>query len=778
MPIDRREFLAGLSGLGVGLGLGWISHLLPLPSPGIGPDWTPGHEEFVASTCLLCPSHCGIRGRVVDGRLVRIDGNPLHPVSQGGLCAKGRAGIQLLYHPGRIVGPLERIGPPGSDQFRRLSWEDALSRIAGTLGELRSAGEAGSVAWLTGDLPGIMGELVRRFASVYGTPHVIREDYADGSSAVMKLCQSIDAPPAFDLAASDFVLSFGAALSEAWWSLPQAARARAAAGSGRPRWVQVDVRHSRTAARADEWLAVRPGTYGTLALGLAYVILKEGLFDTERVRDEVLGIDDLQSETGEVIPGFRTLVLRYGRTRQVSERTGVPAEALVRLAKAFGAARRPVAVWDQSVSWRSDGLSDALAIHALNILVGALNRPGGVLVQPRLPVPPLAEAAGLDVAGALSALTPGDWAARIATETPSPVKAMFLYQANPLASSPDPAKVEEALERLPLLVSFSPFLDESSKHAHFVLPDHTYLERWQDAPAPPSVPTPVWGLVQPMVRPLHDTRASGDVILDLASRLGGDVARGLPWSKVEDLVEERGKALAAAQRGGAMAGSLRREELRELESRGWWLPHGKSRAEFWEAMGSNGGWFDPYYDYDDRSTASQFPDGKVWLFSLEARRLLRSTTNGLAEGFLPTRDDRPVNEDETAYPLQLIPYRVMTLASGGTALMPWLLEHLGILTGDAWESWAEINPETGRRLGLTSGQVVRIESEAGAFRARLRFFAGAQPDVVNAPYGLHTAVEGWGRADGANPLRAIGDRRDLSTGLPDWLSTRVRVVPA
>jgi anaerobic selenocysteine-containing dehydrogenase len=109
--------------------------------------------------------------------------------------------------------------------------------------------------------------------------------------------------------------------------------------------------------------------------------------------------------------------------------------------------------------------------------------------------------------------------------------------------------------------------------------------------------------------------------------------------------------------------------------------------------------------------------------------------------------------------------------------MPWLLEHVGVLSGDAWETWAEIHPRTGRRLGLSSGQMVRIESPSGSVRARLRFLAGAQPDVVNVPYGLHTSVEGWGRAEAANPLIAVGDRREPVLGLPDWYSTRVRIVP-
>lgn len=782
MPIGRREFLAGAGGLSLGLGLGAISHWLPLAPPQAGPDWSPGKEEFVPSTCLLCPSHCGIRGRVVDGNLVRIEGNPLHPVSRGGLCPKGAAGVQLLYHPGRITGPIERIGPPGSSEFKRVSWEDALKRIGANLTDLRARGEAGSVVWLMGDTTGIMNDLIRRFAGVYGTRHLIREDYADGSQEVLRLSQGIHAPPAFDLGASDMVLSFGAPLSEAWWCLPQSARAREGDSGSRPRWIQFDVRLSRTAARADEWVPVRPGTYGAVALGIAYVLLKEGLYDAEMVRDQVAGIDDWMDERGQTVHGFRSLVLRHARPEAISQVTGVPAETLVRLAKEFGGKRRPVVVWDQTVSWRAGGLADALAIHALNVLGGALDRPGGVLVQPPLPVPPLKAPPG---SGSKSAAAPAtdelggaEWLARSARGDGPGANVLFLYYTNPVASSSNSAEAARALERVPLVVSFSPFLDESSRYAHLVLPDPTYLERWQDAPAPPTVPYPVWGLVQPVVPPMHDTRAAGDVILALGARMGGEVASSLPWTKVEDLVKERGRALARSPRGSVMVEPFRREELRELEARGWWMPHGMSDDAFWTSLCERGGWFDPYYDYNDRSAISQFPDGKVWVFPPEARLKLASRMPDLTEGFLPLGGGSGTREDEKGYPLLLVPYRVMTLASGGTALMPWLLENLGVLTGEAWETWAEIDPETGRELGLSHGQMVRVESGVGGFEARLRFFHGAQPGVLNVPYGLHTVVEGWGVARGANPIAAVGSRRDPITGLPDWYSTRVRVVPA
>jgi anaerobic selenocysteine-containing dehydrogenase len=361
-----------------------------------------------------------------------------------------------------------------------------------------------------------------------------------------------------------------------------------------------------------------------------------------------------------------------------------------------------------------------------------------------------------------------------ATEVPT--KVLFLYQANPVASAARAEEVRHALAQVPLVVSFSPFLDESARCANLVLPDHTYLERWQDALAPAAVAFPVWGVVQPVVKPLHDTRATGDVILDIAARLGGPLKAWARWSTVEEIVRLRGVALADARRGSAFVEPFRQDELRELEGRGWWLPHGQSADEYSTLILDSGGWFDPIYDYHDSSGISQHADGRVWIFPAEARARLAGSPHGLAENFLPI-GAAPARDAETPrdFPLQLIPFRVLTLASGGTSLMPWLLEQLGVTTGHSWETWAEINPETARELGLQSGQRVRVESADGSFEATLRLFAGAQPGVVNVPYGLHTRVEGWHQPRGANPLAAVGKRVDPVTGLPDWYSTRVRV---
>lgn len=777
MAISRRNFLIGAAGAGIGFGLGAVSHQFPLASPHFGPEWAPGEQTFVPSTCLLCPAHCGIRARLVDGRLTRIDGNPLHPVSQGGLCAKGGAGLQLLYHPGRVKGPLYRVGPPGSDAFEPISWDAALARIVAALKTSRQAGLAAApVEWLVGDVSGVMGELIAGFCGVYGTARITVDDYRDGSADVLRMCQGIAAPPAFDLGAADLVLSFGAGLAEAWWALPQAARARDGEPQRSPRWIQADVRLSRSAASADEWVPVRPGTYGTLAMGLAYVIVKEGLYNADALSRHVSGWEDWTDRDGTRHVGFRTLVLRHGRPDDVSARTGVPVARLTSLAKTFGSARQAVAVWDQAVAWRTGGLADALAIHALNTLTGRLSRRGGLLVQApmaRLPGPLDGTPAGT-VNLSDAPLMSTTWPAADGRAAPG---MLFLYQANPVASAPRSEEARQALARVPLVVSFSPFFDESARYANLVLPDHTYLERWQDALAPAAVPSPVWGVVQPVVKPLHDTRSTGDVILELARRLGGDLAAWSRWSSVEEIVRARGAALAAVNRGSAFVDRFRQSEAQELERRGWWLPHGQSADDFWQAILASGGWFDPVVDDPDGSVLSQHADGRVWIFPADARARLKKSEARLAEGFLPVEDaSAPRGSSEEAFPLQLVPFRVMTLASGSTPLMPWLLEHLNVMNDGAWETWVEIGPQTAKKHAVQSGQRVRVESASGAFDATVRVSAGAQPDVVNVPYGLHTRVEGWGDARGANPLAAVGRRADPVSGMPDWYSTRVRLV--
>ncbi|MBI4552200.1 MAG: molybdopterin-dependent oxidoreductase, partial [Candidatus Latescibacteria bacterium] len=279
MKVNRREFLtfAGFTVAGVTLGrLGRdriLAHETFKESWGDGP----GVEQWVRSVCGQCPAGCGLNVRVVDGHAVKIEGNELCPVSRGGLCPKGAAGLQALYDPDRLVGPVQRLGPRGSGRWKRIGWEEALRIVATRLGALRQQGQPQSVVWLTGRQSGMIGQLLRRFCEAYGTPNFLEipDLYDETSTLVAWATHGIAAPLGYDLEHTAYLLSFGSPILESWRSPVWANRAYGRLRRGRPdrrgRFIQVESRLSPTAAKADEWIPINPGTEAALALGIAHV---------------------------------------------------------------------------------------------------------------------------------------------------------------------------------------------------------------------------------------------------------------------------------------------------------------------------------------------------------------------------------------------------------------------------------------------------------------------------------------------------------------------------
>ncbi len=747
------------------------------------PEWEPGLEQYLSSACLICPSRCGIRGRVVDGRLVRIDGNPLHPLSRGGLCPRGAAGVQMLYHPERLTSPLVRIGPRGSGSWRRISWQSAVGSLAERLAQLRGAGRPDALAVVAGYAAGSMDDLWRQFLRAYGSARYVADAYADGTDAVMVAMHGVGRRPAYDLDRATLVLSFGAPLFEAWWSPVQAAAAfgRSERGrSQRPRFVQVDTRLSRTAARATEWVGVRPRTHAVLALGIAYVLIKEERVDAAFLADHVAGFEDWTDAGGERHEGYRSAVLRTYRTEEVSAATGVPVERIVALARAFADGAPSLAVCGPDVTLAPDGLLAGLAVHSLNVLVANINSAGGVLVGDDPPLAPLAPVVLDDVArrglarGPLVVPAPfGEASASalaeaIAAGDPGSVQALLLYYANPLASASRPETWSKALERVPFVVSCSPFLDETTRHADLVIPDLLPYERWQDAPAPASYPYPTWAIAQPLVAPPPGGVSTADVLLSLARQLGGTVAASLPYADFAALLPARARGLFAAGRGMPFADAFATEHQRQMEERGWWLGARPTFDAFWSAVLEGGGWADPFYDYADGGRLRRTASGRIELMPTEVLRQLDPARRSAGPYRFGTRSDEPGPTAER--PLRLLPYRLSTLASGSVGLEPWLAERPTIFPDIHGVPWVEVHPATARSLGLADGSMAWVVSIRGRYRARVKHFNGAARDVVNAPYGLR-------HPDGelANPLQILDGAADPLTALPSWCTTFVRL---
>ncbi|MFQ5551822.1 MAG: molybdopterin-dependent oxidoreductase, partial [Gemmatimonadales bacterium] len=561
----RREFLYAIGAAGTAASLNQAQDVFwePEQTPNLG--WTPGIEQHVRSTCLTCPGRCGIRGRVVDGKLVSIAGNRLHPMNRGGLCPRGVAGVQKLYHPERLEGPLMRTGERGSNGWRRLSTNGAITLIAERLTSLRESGNPASLGLLAGYCKGTMEDLWKQVLHAFGSPNYVADDYFDGTDAVMGLMHGIHKRPAYDLDNAELVVSFGAPLFESWWSPLQAFVAFAppeAEAQLRPRFVQIDTRFSKTAARSQEWVGIRPGTHAVLALGIAYVLIRDSIFDRGFVERFVTGFEDFE-RGGRIRQGFRSLVMSNYRTEEVSAITGVPVGRITDLARMIGEVEQPVAICGADVMQSPRGLLAGMAVHSLNVLTGSVRRRGGVIFREDTPlatlVPPTIDTIATagnrsERVGAMNPPMDHDvradrFAQAVTAGTESPIEALFLYYANPLASTKHPALWVQALQRIPFVVSFSPFMDETSRQADLILPDLFPYERWQDAPAPDSYPYPVWSITRPLVEPHEGAINTGDAVLQLATAIGGTVAESLPYQTMEALLKDRARGLFEVRRG-------------------------------------------------------------------------------------------------------------------------------------------------------------------------------------------------------------------------------------
>ncbi len=778
--LDRRTFLLGAGSGLAGLALAEACDVRWAAHEPAGPGWAPGSEARVNSTCLVCPARCGIHGRVVDGRLVGRGGNPLHPMSRGGICPRGAAAVQTLYHSGRLRTPLLRVGERGAGQWRPLSANGAVAYLAEHLGRLRSAGRPEALAVLAGYCAGTMDAVWRQLLRAFGSPNYVTDAYADGTSGIMAAMHGIAELPSYDLERAGLVVSFGAPLFEAWWSPLQAYVAFGRPGDGRerrPRFVQVDTRFSRTAARAHEWLAVRPRTHAILALGVAYVLIKEERVDAEFLARHAAGYEDWHDARGSLHEGYRSLVLRHYRTEEVSDATGVPVERIVALAKMFTERAPALALCGSDVTFAPDGLSAGMAVHSLNVLTGAVNRPGGVLFRDEPPLAPLGPVTLDDVARRglakgpvavsppFGAMSPRRLAEGIAAADTPPVDVLLLYYANPLASSPDRATWLAALSKVPLVVSFSPFMDETARQADLIVPDLLPEERWQDAPAPASYPYPAWGIARPLVAPTPGSRSAGDVLLALAGRMGGTIAAGLPFGDFEALLKARSRGLYDARRGMPFGDEFETRHQQQMEERGWWLASAPDFETFWTALLERGGWVDPFYDHTDPSRVARTSSARI---ELMPEPLLRPAPGAPSTGLYRFQPDERGASD--AFPLRLNPYRVSTLASAGVGLAPWLAERPTTFPDVHWVPWVEVHPETLRALGLDDGAMVWVESERGRYLAQAKRFAGAARAVVNAPYGLR-------HPDGslANPLQLLDGMTDPLTDLASWCTTFVHL---
>lgn len=760
--------------------------LEPLPS-----GWNRGEERWVATSCGQCPAGCGIRVRVIEGRAVKIEGNPGHPINRGGIGPKGQSGLQVLYHPDRITGPMRRSGPRGAGKWEPISWDEAIREVAARLGDLRTRGEPQSLVVLDGEPRGMMPQLWDRFLKAYGSPnHLDHVSTAYGGKLLaMSYMHGVAELPAYDWKETRYVLGFGASLFESWCQTIHLTRASGHMRRGTPgqrgKFVQVSPRFSVTAAKSDEWVPIEPATYGALALGIAHVLVAKDLFDKDFVRDHTFGFEDWKDAQGRAHRGFRDLLLKDYPPEKVSKITSVPVETIERLAHEMASHRPAIALADGGAAAATNGLGTAMAIHALNGLLGNLERPGGMLVQRRAPLAPWKEVAAdegalkgrsaprLDGAGTRAVPLAHGFVQgapeAILANIPYPVKALFLYRSNPVFSKPDGNRWAEALRKVPFVVSFSPLADESTRGADLVLPDHTYLERWEIVEPVPSVGHPLLGLRQPVVTPLYNTLSTGDAVIRLAKAMGPAMGAAFPWADYRTAMEERLQGVLQAGNGSVSASKLSVLIEKAQPASGWWAA-GYPFEQWDKAFATPSGKFEFYSQTIATKLAETFPDER----SMEAHLVAHGVVTRGDDLCLPHWEPSRLSGDPGAHPFVLVPYRGINYAEGGVRHLSWLRE-MPSAGFRAWKERVDLHPEDARRLGVGEGDLVRVESTAGKSTLCVRLEKGVRPGTAGLPLGLGPwppAPEDEGTTGGYNLLANLSDPL---AGIFALQGTRVRI---
>jgi anaerobic selenocysteine-containing dehydrogenase len=763
--------------------------------------WATPEEVMTPSICQQCPGGCGLMIRTLDGEVGGISGNPLHPINRGAVCPKAFGGLQLLYDPSRLKGPMARDGERG--RFRSIGWDEALSLLGAQLSGLRAKGLSHTVAILGGQYRGSRDTLWKRFAEAYGTPNYIRVRCLAPEKPALahQLMQGVTTPLGYDLGEAQFVLSFGAGLLEAWLGpvhVSQAfSRLRRSGERPRGRFVHVDPRRSPTAVKADRWVPIVPGTDGILALGIANALIREELYDKEFVEQHTFGFEDWVDQGGGRHEGFKTFVLEEYGLLAVAAATGVPVRTILEIARGLGTTKPAVVVGERGPAYGLDDLHTRMAIHSLNGLIGSIGIRGGLLIQGELPLAPLPAVQKdalatrglahprIDGAGLgqyfLAGSAPQALPERILNQDPYPINALLLFATNPLANHPAKEAFTGAFDRIPFIVSFSPFLDESASRADLILPDHTYFERWQDDHVTHLAGFTCFSLARPATAPVHQTRNTADVVLQSAGALGGSVARDLPWKTFEDFLRERAWGLYEAGRGYVVSAPAEESLRKILERQGYWTSEFKSYDEFWDALGKRGAWWDPTGLPVSLEALHTTPSRKFEFYASGLKRLVDEAAkrDGMGEALVQAlgvkdRGDRlylpavapPAVRTSETFPLRLNTYRLMSRPTGGGRNQPWLLEQPAVHVRASWEGWVEIHPKTAAEVGIKAGEPVWIESGKGRIRLKAKLYAGTLPDVVHIPlYG----------GEGANPNDLIANEPDPFRGFGLLNTTRVRI---
>jgi thiosulfate reductase/polysulfide reductase chain A len=671
-PISRRDFLkVGAAGAGA-LALG---QMLPAPvakaakASGLLNEADSG---TITTMCEMCVWRCGVRAKIVEGRVVKLDGNPEHEHSRGNLCPRGQSGLMNTYDPDRVLTPLIRVGKRGEGKFREASWDEALDLVASKMTEIKD--KYGAEAMVFSSTHNLSQPLFENLLYAFGSPNYGTQRSLCFNAMIVAnlMTYGMEEPGRIYNEDLKYILLTGRNLFEAI-STSETHDLVTAIDRG-AKVVYLDPRFTKTAAKASEWLPIKPGNDLAFHLALLNIIIGEKLYDAAFVSKYTIGFDELKKE-----------VSRY-TAEWAAPLTGIPAETIVRIAHELAAAAPNVLVHN---GWRTSNFINSFhtqrAISIMNALLGnwgkvmvaSAGEESGALGVPPQPAYPRVSALRLDGVPWKYPVVPfkigvfQELRDNIVSGDPYQARGWFISRQNPIMSIPDRGKTLEAFGKLDFIVTVDIVMNDTAWFSDVILPEASYLERYD-----PLLPVGNKVFIrQPVIEPQGEAKSALWIYKQLGTKLGlGDFFQ---YEDEEDYLRQQLKPLGA--------------DLEEVKGKGY--------AELHES--GEGGDF-----------SWTTPSGKIELFS--------NTLSAVGFPGVPTWEEPPQPAEGQFY---LLTGKIATSTQFGT-------QNNQLLHKYSEEPRLWMNATTAAEKGLEDGDWVEVTSEVGQLHTRLLATEAIRPDCV------------------------------------------------
>ena len=768
-----------------------------------GKDFSPktgAERKMIPSACWNCVTRDSMIGFVEDGKLVKLEGHPNSIRGKGKICAKGAAGINQLYDPDRILYPMKRAGKRGEGKWKRISWDKALTDLSARLKKLRDEGHPEKFMFHYGRMKGSSSKIIKsNFLAAYGTKTIGNHtSICEGAKWVGQELTWGKHYDNWDFDNTKLVVNFGSNVMGAHTNhIPTSQRLVEAMVSRGVKMYTFDVRLSHTAAKSTEWVPVKPGTDRAVVLAMCKVIMDAGLYDKDFFKF-IKATKNRKESTDAKIAALKKHLATF--TPEWAEKiSGVPAAKIKAIALEFAKTKPACVISYRGAVAHHYGADTERAVQMLAAITGNIDNPGGRCrgVGPhwKYPKGPKApKTAGLKILNGFKGdiAYPNHHANHQVLKMIKDGKAgrpeiYMWYCYTPVYSHGETQENIDILKDenlIPFTVNINAYYDESAALADLILPNPSYLEwwDWDDMVSPAQIPE--YYIRQPFVKPLGESRDFKDVVCELADRMGFPLgfnsaeefvkmscektpavkaAGGFEYMKKHGVYHDpKAKPEFYAYKKEVKAEDLKKDGVIFDEAAGTYWNWHKSKAKS-EAEAKEKGYVKTKYAY--KGYIGQEIDGKVY----KGFKPDKVNKSGYFEVYselmelknlsaIPIFTPVPAYEKMGPDDLILTSYKVPVHIHSRSTNCKWLTEIYHDNPG-----W--INPKTAKRLGIKTGDKIKVKSEINEITTTAKVTEGVVPGVISISH--HLGHWQYGRYASGKKSPFAGDN-DPDLKLKTW----------